>query len=127
TEDGRYTLPAGAVIRYDATTRVGTVIDEAEVPELYSTEYFGNQYYYYMTVYNVIINPDPLYAAFYLTTSNKDSFFTFNWVNESCILQFVVARCNFQRNLLMDQQVYKFTFNMAQAISNDFGMYIEEE
>lgn len=127
TEDGRYTLPAGAVICYDATTRVGTVIDEAEVPELYSTEYFGNQYYYYMTVYNVIINPDPLYAAFYLTTSNKDSFFTFNWVNESCILQFVVARCNFQRNLLMDQQVYKFTFNMAQAISNDFGMYIEEE
>lgn len=126
-EDGRYVLPAGTIIRYDAANRIGEVLDESLVPELYSTEYFNGNYYYYMTVYNTIINPDPLYAAFYLTVSNKDSFFTFNWVNENSMVQFIAARCNFQRNLLMDQQIYKFTFNMAQSISDDFELYIEEE
>lgn len=126
-EDGRYVLPAGTIIRYDANNLIGEVIDEAFVPDLYTDEYFGANYYYYMTVYNIIINPDPLYAAFYLTVSNKDSFFVFNWVNENSILQFVASRCNFQRNLLMDQQIYKFTFSIAQSIANDFEMYIVED
>lgn len=126
-DDGRYVLPAGTIVRYDTTNNIGKIIDEASVPELYSDEYFGSNYYYYMTVYNIIVNPDPLYAAFYLTVSNRDSFFNFNWVNENSILQFVAARCNFQRNLLTDQQIYKFSFTMAQSITNDFELYIEEE
>ena len=80
-----------------------------------------------MTVYNMLLNPDPLYGAFYLTIANKDSFFIFNWVNEDSDMQFVANRCHFQRNLLTDQSQYKFTFNIAQAISNDeYELYKEE-
>ena len=126
-DDGRYILPAGTIIRYNVENKIGEVLDESLVPELYSEEYFSPYYYYYMTVYNTIVNPDPLYAAFYLTVSNTDSFFTFNWVNESCLLQFVATRCNFQRNLLTDQQIYKFSFKIAQSISDDYELYIEED
>ena len=124
-EDGRYVLPAGTILKYNADDKLAIVIDETEVPELFSEDYFGNDYYY-MTVYNLILNPDPLYAAFYLTTSDKDTFFTFEWVNEASILQFVANRCNFQRNLLTDQSTYRFSFKIAQSISNDFGLYVEE-
>ena len=124
-EDGRYILPAGSIIKYIPEDNIAYVIDEADVPVIYSDEYFGKEYYY-ITVYNIILNPDPLYAAFYLTISNKDSFFTFNWVNENLDLQFVATRCNFQRNLLTDQQIYKLNFKIAQSISADFGLYCEE-
>ena len=125
-EDGRYVLPAGTILKYNNDTKIATVIDEIDVPELFSEEYFGSDFYY-MTVYNLILNPDPLYAAFYLTISDKDTFFTFNWVNEASITQFVANRCNFQRNLLTDQSTYKFTFKIAQSISNNFGLYNEEK
>lgn len=125
-EDGRYVLPAGSIIKYDPETLTGKIVDESEVPELYSEEYFSNDYYYYMTLYNILLNPDPLYGAFYLTISNTDSFFVFNWVNEESEVQFVANRCNFQRKLLTEQSQYKFTFNIAQSISKDFGLYLEE-
>lgn len=125
-EDGRYVLPAGTIIKYNVDTGIGTVIDESAVPEIYSEKYFQNNYYY-ITVYNIILNPDPLYAAFYLTALNKDTFFVFNWVNEKSIMQFVANRCHFQRNLLTDQSQYKFTFSIAQSISTDYGLYREEK
>lgn len=125
SDDGRYVLPAGTVIEYNPETKLGTVIDETDIPDLFSDEYYKG--YYYMTVYNIIINPDPLYCAFYLTVSNKDTFYTFDWVNEDSILQFVANRCNFQRNLLTDQSTYKLTFGIAQAIANDFGLYHEQK
>lgn len=125
-DDGRYVLPAGTILRYNPTSQIAELVDEALVPELYSDSYFNGSYYYYMTVYNLIINPDPLYAAFYLTIINKDSFFSFKWVNEESIMQFIATNCNFSRNLLTDQQIYKFKFKIAQSISSDFGLYNEE-
>ena len=126
-EDGRYVLPAGTMLLYDSETLTGTIIDESEIPELYTDEYFNERYYYYMTVYNLILNPDPLYAAFYLTITNIDQFFNFSWVNENSVMQFVANRCHFERNLLTDQNEYKFTFNIAQSIPQDYELYVEEE
>lgn len=126
SEDGRYVLPSGTILKYNAKEQIAYVVDEIDIPELFTDEYFKEDYYY-MTVYNLILNPDPLYAAFYLTICNRDSFFKFNWVNEVADLQFVATTCNFRRNLLTDQQIYKFSFRMAQSVYADFGMYYEEE
>ena len=41
-------------------------------------------------------------------------------------MQFIATNCNFSRNLLTDQQIYKFKFKIAQSISSDFGLYNEE-
>ena len=122
-EDGRHILPAGSVIKYDGNAGIGTVIDESEVPPIYSEEYFANNMYYYMTLYNIILDEEPLYAAYYMTISNTDQFYTFIWVNELSKLQYVVNKCNFKRSLLTDQSEYKYSFKMAQSIAADYGMY----
>lgn len=125
-EDRREILPAGTIFRYDPETRLAKVYNEADIPPVYSEEYFNDKYYYYMSVYNIIINPDPLYAAFYLSISNTNGFFSFEAVNENVDMQFIATRCNFQRGLLLDQQIYKFTFSIAQSANADIGLYVKE-
>jgi hypothetical protein len=126
-DDDRFILPAGAILRYDSDEKIAEIIDEVDVPELYSEDYYNGKYYYYMNVYNVILRPDPLSTSFYMSIINEPSYYVFNWVNETCQLQFVANRCTFVRNLLTDQSIYKFNFKIAQSISADFGLYTEED
>ena len=126
-EDGRYILPAGTVMALNKNTDYAVVIDAADVPAIYTDEFYNSDYYYYITLYNVLINKDPLYAAYYLTISDLDHYFEFKWVNELSMLQFVTNKCNFKRQLLTDQSLYKFEFKMAQSIPNDYGLYVETE
>lgn len=123
SEDGRMILPAGTYFAFDPVTRVATVIDEADIPELYSDEYFSDDVYYYISVFNIAICRDPLYAAFYMTNVNQNSFFIFNWVNDNCDLQFIANRNSVNRKLLTDRNLYTFTFSIAQSVNQDFGMY----
>lgn len=126
SDDGRLTIPAGTIIKYDAATKIGKVIKETDVPDIYSREYYAGNYYYYITTYNIVLTPDPLHAAFFMTTVNDQSYYIYKWVNEDCLLQFVANKCTFARNLLTDQSMYKLRFSLAQSISGDFGMYKEE-
>ena len=127
-DNGKYILPAGAVIKYDVDKMVGEVINESDVPEAYTDEYYSSNYYYYMTVYNTIICPDPLFTGYTSTVIDKDSFFKFDWVNENCPFQFVANRCNFKRSLLDDPEKYRFDFKIAQSITDtEYITYFEEK
>lgn len=119
SDDGRYILPAGTYIRFDPVTHIGTPIDEAMIPNEYSNQYFNSGYYYYITVYNTVISLEPLYAAYYLTICNSDSYFVYDYVNEACDVQFVANRYHFERNLITDQADYMFTFNIVQSVLLD--------
>ena len=115
-DHGKYILPAGTAIRYNAESKVGEVIDEGYIPTPFSEEYYSSEYYYYMTIYNTIICPDPLFTGYTSTIIDRDSFFKFDWVNEDVPFQFVANRCNFRRKMLEDQHDYKFDFSIAQSI-----------
>lgn len=117
--DGRYILPAGTVIKYDKDTKEGMVIDDAKIPPLNTEEYFRDDQYYYMTLYNLVLCRDPLYSAFYLTNCNYSSFFTYDYVNENCEVQFVANRYHFERKLLIDQDTYIMDFSITQSITDD--------
>ena len=126
-DNGKYILPAGSVIRYSTDKMLGEVINENEVPEPYSEDYYSPDYYYYYTIYNTIICPDPLFTGYTSTIINKDSFYKFDWVNENCPFQFVANRCNFKRELLDDPEKYKFDFKIAQSIvDTEYITYNEE-
>jgi hypothetical protein len=125
--DGRYILPAGSVIKYDVEKQIGFIIDDSDVPVLYSDSYYSLNYYYYMTVYNIVLCKDPLYTAFYLTICNYDSYFVYDYVNDESELQFIANRFHFERKLLIDQDTYKMTFNIAQSnLDIDFATYTNE-
>jgi hypothetical protein len=126
-DHGKYILPAGSVIRYNPNSKVGDVIDEGLVPEPYSDEYYSQDYYYYMTIYNTIICPDPLFTGYTSTIIDKDSFFKFDWANQNAPFQFVANRCNFRRKMLEEQSKYRFEFAIAQSIINsEFITYAKE-
>ena len=125
--DGRYILPAGTIIKYDTITNEGMVIDDARVPVLFSDQYYNPYTYYYMTIYNLVLCRDPLYAAFYLTNCNYNSFFKYDYVNYECEVQFVANRFHFERKLLYDQDVYSMSFSIAQSINDEtLQMYSED-
>lgn len=114
--DGRYIIPAGTYIRYDSSTNIGEPISEANIPEEYSNNYFNSGYYYYCTYYNIVLSPDPLYCAYYLTITNHDSYWVYEYVNDECDIQFIANRFHFTRNLITEQSDYTLSFNVAQSI-----------
>lgn len=126
SDDGRWVLPAGTCFEYTLETGICKVVDPEVIPDGYTDEFFDGEHFYYMSVYNVILNPDPLYAAFYMTTVNTTSFFTYEWVNDKCTLQFITNRNNIRRLLLSDKNTYRFTFTLMQSVLSDFGMITED-
>ena len=125
--DGRCIIPAGVGIRYDKDTKVGEIIDISEIPDPRSDYFFNSQYYYYVTLYNIVLSRDPLYCAFYIISVNQDTFYSFRWVNTNAATQMVANRLNYARNLLTDQYRYRVSFSVAQSLLEDFGLYSEEE
>lgn len=114
--DGRYILPAGTYLRYDPETGIAEPISEARIPQEYTERYFNSGYYYYCTYYNIVLCVDPLYAAYYLTITNSDSYFVYDYVNESTDTQFIANRFHFERNLITEQSDYNISFSVAQSI-----------
>lgn len=116
SDDGRYILPAGTYLRYDPTTNLATPISEASIPAEYSDTYFNNGYYYYITVYSIVLDLDPLYAAYYLSITNHEAYFIYDYVNEACDVQFIANRYHFERKLISDQSDYTFSFAIVQSV-----------
>lgn len=117
-EDGRYILPAGSFIRYDSVNKLGEVIDPSEVPILYSDKYFNSGYYYYMNLYNLVISREILYASYYLTACNYDSFFMYDYVNQDSDAQFIANRFHFSRNLLTFKDTYNINFTIIKSVND---------
>lgn len=129
TNIGRLIIPAGTNFVYDPNVGYATYIKPEDVPEYYSDAYFDkeNELYYYKTLYNIVLNIDPQYAAYYLTVINQDSHFIYNYANEDAYFGFTTIRNHFERNLLSDHYTYKFTFNMVQSIDEDYGLFTVDD
>ena len=140
TNDGRIIIPAGTCLRLNTDDTidgipVAEIIDDGLVPDnwtkdsqLSHTGYYNDKFYYYRTIYNLVIDEDPLYAAFYLTVNYSNSYYIYDFVNMEAELQFIANRFHFERNLFVDQDVYKLTFSIAQSINTEeYNMYKEEE
>ena len=136
SSDGRYVIPAGSVFRYDAVNDVAEYYPEYSVPEVFTDEYFyGNnmgddipveewrsRYFYFKSIYNIVVNDNPLYAAYYMTIVNKDSYFNYYWINNKAYMGFITIRNHFERQFLNNSNDYVFTFSMSQSINKDFGL-----
>lgn len=125
SDDGRIIIPAGTHFRYDSVDNIAYIVDESAIPSLYTDDYFNNGYYYYMNFYNIVICKDPLYAAYYLTTCDYDSFFTYDYVNQNSDVQFIANRFHVRRNLLIDKASYFIDFNIAQSVNDNSFHFID--
>ena len=129
--DGRVIIPAGVGVIYDPSTQIGEIVGlediDDQIPSPSEPGFFGDKYYY-MTLYNIVLDRDPLYVAFYITAINKDSYYKFVWVNdnENVLTQFVANKLHYERNLLTDQNTYHINFAIAQSLLNNYGLYIKD-
>ena len=122
--DGRIVIPPGSGIVFNKDTLVGEIIDIADIPNpINNDEYYGDNYYY-VTIYSIVLDRDPLYCAFYLSSVDEISYFTFRWVNTEAPTQFVTNKVSYKRNLLTDQDRYRIKFSTAQSLLIDYGLYI---
>lgn len=128
-EDGRYIIPAGTFMRLDPATMLAEPISDTKIPSSYSDEYFNSGYYYYVTMYNIVISTDPLYTAYYYTGFNYQSYFVYDYVNENCDVQFIANRFHFSRQIITKQSDYNISFSIAQSIvgADSELNYIETE
>ena len=122
--DGRYIIPCGTNFLYDPKVGYGVYIAESDVPEPFSDAYYDDtkNLYYYKSIQNIVINEDPLYCAYYLTTVNHDSYFNYKFANQNCYLGFTTIRNHFERKMLTNNMEYNFTFNITQSINQDYGL-----
>lgn len=125
--DDRIIIPAGSAIKYKQDPGYGELMDIADIPDPKNIEEFYGDTYYYVTLYNIVLDRDPLYCAFYIISVNQDTYFEFRWVNVNAPTQMVANKLNYQRNLLTDQFRYRVTFSIAQSLLDDFGLYSEED
>lgn len=123
-EEGRYIIPAGTTFMYDIKNGYGLYIKEEDIPVPFSDEFYNNDgKYYYRMLYNMVIDTNPLYCAYYLTLINTDGYFEYNYINPEMFMGFIANTNHFERSLLSNKDEYRFTFNLTQSINEDFGLY----
>lgn len=125
----RMIVPCGTNFVYDPKKGYAEYIAEEDVPVPYSDAYYdeSNELFYYKTIYNIVINPDPLYAAYYLTVIDQTNYFLYDYANEDAYFGFSTLKNHFQRTLLTDHYKYRFTFTMIQSIDEDYGLFVNDE
>lgn len=123
-DEGRYVIPAGTCFVYDPALGYATYIPENEIPKPFSAEYFNaeTKLYYYKSIYNILLNEDPLYCSKYLSLVSYDRYFNYKYTNQEVSLGFLTITNHIERHLLDDKDTYTFTFTISQNINADFGM-----
>lgn len=123
-DEGRYVIPASQTFKYDSSIGYAVPCKESEIPEKFSDIYYNNDgIYYYRSPYNIVINENPLYCAYYLTIVNEDGYFEYNYINPNMFMGFVVNTCHLERSLLSNKDEYRFSFNMQQSVMEDLSLY----
>lgn len=124
-EHERYIIPCGTTFVYNPEVENCRYIPEEEIPEKFSEEYFSDLYYY-RTIYNIIINIDPLYTAYYRTLTNYDSFFIYTWLNDAVDVGFIANGYHMERYLLSKKDEYRIQFGIMQSINEDYHLYYKQ-
>ena len=120
----RYVITDGTVFRLHKDSRIATIINESQVPDPNDDDAYFGDYYYYKNVYNIIINADPLYSAFYLTIINQNSWLKYDWLNQNSPNQLVGLNYLVRRSLGSDTYTMKTLFTLSNQ-TDDFELYRE--
>lgn len=88
------------------------------------TDYSGD--FMYVIPYNFIINTDPLYGMYYLSTIDTKKFLDFSYINEKCLYQYIATSINWFRGYNTNPDTYELTINMEQNIDTDQDISVVE-
>lgn len=75
----------------------------------------------YVIPYSFIINTDPLYGMFYLSTIDTKKTLDFTYINENCFYQYIATSISWNRGYLNNPNNYYLTVNAEQNIATEDG------
>lgn len=73
----------------------------------------------YVIPYNFIINKNPLYGMYFLTTLDTKKFLDFTYINDKCLYQYIATNVSVNRPYLENSDTYEFTLAMEQNVRSD--------
>ena len=116
TEDGsgKYVFNKGQMIKLNGNA--GYLFD----PETEEADYTNN--FMYVIPYSFIINKDPLYGMFYLSTIDANKFLDFSYINEECLYQYIATNVYWNRGYINEPDTYYMTISTEQNIATESGM-----
>ena len=81
-----------------------------------------SQNFYYTIPYSFIINTNPLYVMYYLSTIDAKKFLDFSYINENCLYQYVATSISWYRGYLENPNTYEMSITMEQNIEDKISM-----
>lgn len=123
-ENRKYTLNPGCAIGYDG--KVGRIItDENEIQEYLSDE--NPNKFIYTVPFTTVLNDDPLYISYYMTSMNIASCLEFKYINQNAPVQFIATNIVWKRSYSVDPDKYKLYISFSQNIVADKGVIKTDE
>lgn len=90
-----------------------------------TTEEITAASFIYTIPFMTVINYERSYIGYYSTLIDQQKMIYFRDINRMSELQFIATTGNWKREYLTDKNTYKFTFNLSQNVSYEYGL-IEE-
>ncbi|MBP5597634.1 MAG: hypothetical protein J6Y02_19845, partial [Pseudobutyrivibrio sp.] len=134
-----WTIPAGTYFKYDKSTEVQGhgFVEPIEKPndfKPYSSDYYADGIYYFISLYDILLSVDPFYCSYYLTIVDTRSYFENDYLNPNMFMGFAVTTNHLERRLFVnydltqyptidERNLYRFEFKIRQSVLEDFGLY----
>lgn len=96
---------------------IGTPCNILEETSNYSDDFI------YTTPYNLVINMNPLYGMYFLTTIDINKFLEFNYINEECLYQYIATSIKWYRGYTADNNEYSLTIDLEQNLNDNDLLY----
>ena len=115
----RYTLKQGSYILYNGSG-YGVVSKTPTEEEL------NNSKFIYTSPFMISIYKNILQTSFYLSILDEKYNINYDYINNESNLQFVISNVHWSRKYLNNPLEYKLSFQLAQNITTDMGIIVEE-
>lgn len=114
-DSGKLVLKQGQIIILTPGEEEARLLKEGEeLPEENGSLYDGSFAYY--LPYDFIISQSPLYGMYYLSTIHTNKILDFQYINESCLYQYIATKVKWDRNCLEDHNTYIMNIDIEQNI-----------
>lgn len=109
---GKLLFKRGQKIKLDMEDGYGKLVSDDDDPD------YGDNFQYVIP-YSFIINRDPLYGMYLLSTINTDKFLEFVEINYPCLYQYIATSIHIYRGYIDEPNKYTLTLDIEQNVAED--------
>ena len=121
-DTNHYQLLPGNCIYYRSDSS-GKVITSYLSDDEAMTKY-RNSGFLYTNIFDIVVNKNPFYISYLLTTFNDNFTLNFDYINQNSILQVVCESVNWKRSFFNNKNTYTLTIRTLHNLFSDLSNYL---